>query len=215
MSFSGHPGELRLAAARDVKADAGVRAHLEQCVACRVRAARLWHAAAPTEPGSEAVSRILAASAPGPALPVGAAGARSPGPPRPGELWRAGREEALLVWVRRVLPGAVDVLPVVLDVELADQESLLLPAGSTPLGVPLAVLAGVRAHVGLPALLQLAGFAGIAGQVREVMTAAMQGRAPAGVNVGPPITTAADQRIEYRQVIADLLADLAPGSGEA
>jgi hypothetical protein len=212
VSFSDHPGALRLAAARGVKADAAVRAHLEECVACRVRAARLWHAAAPGEPGCEAVSRILAASAPGPALPGGAAGPRSAGPPRPGELWRAGRGEALLVWVRRVLPGAVDVLPVVLDVELADQESLLLPAGSTPLGVPLAVLAGVRAHVGPSALLRRVGFAAIAGQVREVMAAAMEGRPPACVEAGPPVTTAADQRIEYRQVIADLLADLAPGS---
>ena len=44
------------------------------------------------------------------------------------------------------------------------------------------------------------------------MSSARAGRAPGGVHTGPPIETEDDQRIEYRQVIADLLADLAPGN---
>jgi CRP-like cAMP-binding protein len=191
------------------------REHLAGCVACRVRASRLWHAAAPGEPGDDAVTRILHASGPGLALPDEIDAAFADDAPHPGEIWRIGRDEALLVWVRRVLDDAIDVVPVVLDIALADQESVLLPAESTSLGVPLALLTGVRGHVGPAALLQWIGKADVAGQVREVMNAALEGRLPAGVEVGPPITATDDQRIEYRQVIADLLADLSPEQWDA
>ena len=216
MSTSNHPSVLTLAMARDVSGLGQTdREHLEDCVACRVRAARLWHAAAPGEARDDAVTRILRASEPGLALPDDVDAAFADDSPHPGEIWRIGRDEALLVWVRRVLDDAIDVIPVVLDVELSDQESLLLPAESTSMNVPLAVLTGVRGHVGPPALLQRVGAADVADQVHEVMNAVMEGRPPTGVEVGPPITAPDDQRIEYRQVIADLLADLSPGQWDA
>jgi len=211
MSIDDHPGTLELAAARGPEAaDEAVRQHLEACVACRVRAARLWHELLPGDPGEDAVTRILQASSPGPAIIATFTRERDPGPPRPGEIWRAGRDEALLVWVRQVFSDAIDVIPVVLDIELADQESVFLPAESTPLGVPLALLTGIRGHVGPRAMLQRIGYVHAFSAVREVMAAARAGRPPAGVAVGPPIDSDDDQRVEYRQVIADLLADLAP-----
>jgi hypothetical protein len=211
MSVYDHPGTLELAAARDPQAaDEAVRQHLEACLACRVRAARLWHELLPGDPSEDAVARILEASSPGPAIIATFTNERDPGPPRPGEIWRIGRDEALLVWVRQVFDDAIDVIPVVLDIELADQESVFLPAESTPLGMPLALLAGIRGHVGPRAMLQRIGYVHAFSAVREVMAAARDGRPPAGVAVGPPIETDDDQRIEYRQVVADLLADLAP-----
>lgn len=212
MSIHDHPSTLALTMAED-RSDprtAAVRQHLSGCVACRVRAARLQHASAPGDPNEDAVARILAASAPGPAILATMTTVRDQDPPRPGEIWRIGRDEALLVWIRRVFDDAVDVIPASLDVELADQESVFVPAESTPLGLPLALLTGVRTHVGLPAMLQRLGYFDASARVQEVMSAAREGRTPEGVETGAPIETEDDQRIEYRQVVADLLADLAP-----
>ena len=211
MSTHDHPSALALAALQDGSHPAAaVRKHLTVCLVCRVRAGRLRHMAAPGSPSDDAVTRILEASAPGPAALAQLTTTHDQGPPRPGELWRVGRDEALLVWIRRVLTDAVDVIPAVLDIELADQESVVMPAEATPLGMSLALLTGVRAHVGMPAFLERLGYVEASDQVQEVMSAARNGRAPQAVDVGPPIESEDDQRIEYRQVIADLLADLAP-----
>ena len=211
MSLYDHPSTLELTAARDDPAAAkAIESHLAACLACRVRAARLWHAELPGDPDEDVVTRILEASSPGPAILASLTGDRDPGPPRPGEIWRIGRDEAILAWVRRVFEDAVDVIPAVLDIELADQESVFVPAESTPLGMPLALLTGVRTHVGMPALLQRIGYVNAFAHVNEAMAAAREGRPPQSIQTGPPIDMEDDQRIEYRQVIADLLSDLVP-----
>jgi hypothetical protein len=168
--------------------------------------------AAPGDPSEDAVARILEASSPGPAMLARLTSTHDEGPPRPGELWRVGRDEALLVWIRRVLADAVDVIPAVLDIDLADQESVILPAHVTPIGMSIALLTGVRGHVGMPAFLERIGYVDASAEVQEVMSAARDGRASQAVDVGPPIESGDDQRIEYRQVVADLLADLAPST---
>jgi hypothetical protein len=164
----------------------------------------------PGGPDEDVVTRILEASSPGPANLASITGDRDTSPPRPGEIWRIGRDEAMLVWVRRVFEDTIDVIPAVLDIELADQESVFIPAESTPLGMPLALLTGIRTHVGMPALLQRVGYFNAFTEVNEVMAAAREGRLPQGVQTGPPIDTEDDQRIEYRQLLADLLSDMAP-----
>ena len=211
MNVHDHPSALALAALQDGSQLAlTIREHLTVCLACRVRASRLQHMAAPGDPSEDAVARILEASEPGPAVLARLTSVHDEGLPRPGELWRVGRDEALLVWIRRVLADAVDVIPAVLDIDLADQESVILPTDSTPIGMSLALLTGVRGHVGLPAFLERVGYVEASAEVREVMSAAREGRVPQAVHVGPPIESGDDQRIEYRQVVADLLADLAP-----
>jgi hypothetical protein len=214
MNIYDHPNALALAAARDASdhGTAAIRQHLSGCIACRVRAARLQHASSPGDPSEDSVTRILAGSSPGPGILASMTTVRDQDPPRPGEIWRIGRDEALLVWIRRVFDDAVDVIPASLDLELADQESLFLPEESSPLGLPLVLLTGVRTHIGLPGLLQRVGFFDASGCVQEIISAAREGRIPEGIQTGPPIETEDDPRIEYRQVIADLLADLSPGS---
>jgi hypothetical protein len=207
MSVYDHPSTLELAGHDD---DPAVRQHLAACVACRVRAARLWHEVAPGEPAHDVVTRILEASSPGPAILASFSTERDAGLPRPGDIWRIGRNEPILGWVRQVFSDAIDIIPVVLDIELADQESVFLAPESTPLGMPLALLTGIRGHVGPRALLQRIGYVHAFAAVKEVMAAARDGRMPDGVTVGPPIESDDDQRVEYRQVIADLLADLGP-----
>jgi hypothetical protein len=115
-----------------------------------------------------------------------------------------------LFWVRRVLDGAIDVIPAVIDVELADPQTVLLPHTATPLGMELALMTGVRGRVDPRAFLQYVADLDVAGQVAEALAAAREGREPQGITVGPPIEAEDDQRIEYRQVLADLLVDLSP-----
>jgi len=135
------------------------------------------------------------------------------GEPQPNEIWRVGRSEALLVWVRRVFEdGVADVIPLVLDVELADQESVVVGADATPLATETATMVSLRTHVHTGAFLNRVGLLDIGKDVTEVMTAVREGRRPSGVRVGPPIDDDDDQRLEYRQALRDLLAELSPSA---
>jgi len=135
------------------------------------------------------------------------------GEPQPNEIWRVGRSEALLVWVRRVFEdGVADVIPLVLDVELADQESVVVGADATPLATETAAMVSLRTHVHTGAFLNRVGLLDIGKDVTEVMTAVREGRRPSGVRVGPPIDDDDDQRLEYRQALRDLLAELSPSA---
>lgn len=126
-----HLGALELEDVLRNGASVDASAHLEECVECRVRAARLARAGGLPAPSGSALARILESQ-----MQVGSAVAAISVPtalaesPKAGELWRVGGDEALLVWVRKVLDGVVDVLPVVLDTDLADEQTLLLPADS-------------------------------------------------------------------------------------
>jgi hypothetical protein len=151
--------------------------------------------------------RILSAATP---LPEGLAEliqAPRVGDPQPGEIWRIGRDEALLAWVRRVFDdGMADVIPVVLDVEQADEETVLIPAHATPIATELAAMVALRTHVDSGVFLNRICALDIQRDVTEVMAAAREGRHPSSVPVGPPIHDDADQRIQYRQAIRLLLA---------
>jgi hypothetical protein len=202
-------GVLRTGASAD-EAD-----HLAECVECRVRAARTARADGLPVPSDSALARITSSQTRiGSAVAAASLTARADAFPNAGELWRVGGDEALLVWVRRVLDGAVDVLPVVLDVDLADEQTLLLPASSTPLGLDLAVVTSVRAHVHPNAFLSRLHNLGqqVAAQIAEVMAAAREGRPAVQAAVGAPVIDPDDQRIEYQQTLADILAALGPAA---
>jgi hypothetical protein len=100
----------------------------------------------------------------------------------------------------------------VLDVELADQQSVLVGADATPLATETAAMVALRTHVHIGAFLNRVGDLDISRDVAEVMTAVREGRRPSGVRVGPPINDDQDQRLEYRQALRDLLAELSPSA---
>jgi len=195
------------------RAAAALQSHLDGCLACRVWAGRLRHAAvAVPDAPDEVIARLVAAAQ---AVPAGLADAITAGtgrddPAAAGELWRVGRDEALLVWVRRVLDGAVAVIPVVLDTDLADEHTLLVPAASSPVAMDLAVMASVDAHIDPRAFRQRLGKIDCADDIERICGARRSGSNAEGVAVGPPVTSHQDQRLEYRQMLSDLLGDLAP-----
>lgn len=127
---------------------------------------------------------------------------RPDGGPQAGELWRArhpGGGPVTLVWLRSIGPEGAVVVPVSFDTELADDSTLIVAAEASPLGLPLAVHLPVETTIDPQALLDRLGQLDVAGGTP-----------------GPAIVSPLDQRIEYRQALADRLAELtsAPAAGE-
>jgi hypothetical protein len=214
MTANIHPTSSELATAVTEPGQAGpTLAHVDECLACRVLLSRIRHDLRLQPPDDDSVQRILAASAP---LPEGLGDllqAPRQGDPRPGEIWRAGRDEALLVWVRLVFDdGVADVIPLVLDIELADQETVVIEADATPLASELAAMVALRTHIDFGAFINRIGVLDLYREVTEVRTAVKEGRRPSGIRVGPPIDDDNDQRIEYRQALRDLLGELTPSA---
>jgi hypothetical protein len=212
MAANVHPtsGELGIAA-QDPRQAAAVLSHIHDCVACRIRFVRISRDLGFEPPGEDSVQRVLAASS---LLPEGLGElirAVRGGDPRPGEVWRVGRDDALLVWTRRVFDdGIADVVPLVLDVELADEDSILVPVESTPFAPGLVAMVALRTHIDLGAFINRIGELDLDKEVGEVMTAMREGRRPSGVRVGPPIEDDSDRRIEYRQAVRDFFGELTP-----
>lgn len=214
MTTNIHPlsSEL-LAALREPDKSASTLEHLKECLACRVRLSRIRRASDPGPASADGLQRIVEASTPLPEVLADMVSGGQDGEPQPNEIWRVGRSEALLVWVRKVFEdGVADVIPLVLDVELADQESVLVCADATPFGTETAAMVSLRTHVHIGGFLNRVGFLDIGKDVTEVMTAVREGRRPSGIGVGPPIDDDDDQRLEYRQALRDLLAELSPSA---
>src|SRR5207237_926413 len=82
-------------------ASAEVANHLDQCLACRVWATRLRQATV-NEPDERIISRLVDVSAAVPeALHHALIADSAEAVPAVGDIWRVGRGEALLVWIRR------------------------------------------------------------------------------------------------------------------
>ncbi len=212
-----HPTATALAAAGRTPR---VEAHLASCLRCRAHALRL------AAEGRQRVTKAAVASLlpDSPVLPEAIFdAARDTTPhdrPKPaeGELWRARNRDdarpgamAVLVWVRRMFDTTAAVLPVVLDVEMADDESLLLEADDSPLGVRAAVLTGVDTEILAENLTTRIGPLPIAEGVAAVRQAA-RGKAvlPEHVRTGPPIVRDDDQKLEFRQAVGETVAALGP-----
>lgn len=216
-----HPTATALAAATRAP---GVEAHLASCLRCRAHALRL------AAEGRQRVDKAAVASLlpDSPVLPEAILDAALDTPPqdRPapaeGELWRARNRDdarpgamAVLVWIRRVFAESALVLPVVLDVEMADDESLLLEASDSSLGIRAAVLTGVDAEILAANLTTRIGPLAIAEDVAAVRQAA-RGKAvlPGHVRTGPPIVRDDDQRLDFRQAVGETVAALGPISSD-
>jgi hypothetical protein len=214
MTANTHPlsSEL-LAALHDPDRAASTLQHVDECLACRIRLARIGRASGLATASDDSLERIVRASTP---LPDATADLVSPSDdvaPRPNEIWRVGKSEALLVWVRQVFDDDVaDVIPLVLDSDLADQDCVLVHADATPLASETAAMVSLRTHLHIGSFLNRVGVLDIRDEVAEVMTAIQEGRRPSGVPVGPPIGDDDDQRLEYRQALRDLLAELSPSA---
>lgn len=211
-----HPTATELADLLHGRLPAAAAQHIEQhltaCLACKVWHARLA-AAEPTPdvPPSalDRLHRVLAAMHTSAVLgPPGTHGRV----PQAGQLWQVGDGETLIVWVWRVLDDGDSalVIPAVLDTGLADELTLIVPAADNPLGDDLAIMVSAEAHIRGEAFRDYQGVLDIAGPVRALREARRGTGSAVDLPVGPPITDASDQRLEYRGILTDLLADYGP-----
>jgi len=192
---------------------AGVRAHLERCLACSLWAARLRRARVTAADDSVAARLTAAGQAIPEALHFAFTAPAGAAVPAAGDVWRAcGPDEALLVWVRGLSGDSAVVIPVTFDVELADEYTLIIPASESPLGLDLALFATVEGRADMRAFLQRIGALPVGDQVTRLLAARADGRpAPPGLLTGAPFGGPSDPRPEYRRLLSDLLSGLAPG----
>jgi hypothetical protein len=182
----------------------------------------------PTESQLADLVRAAAAVAVPEQLRTALADADRPGAgPQAGELWRARHPHGgpvTLVWLRALGPAGAVVVPVSFDVELADEYTLLVTGDASPLGTALALHLAVETTVDPAALSDRLGTLDLAAVVEAGQAARLAGEpVPVGVSgctVGPCVVSPLDERVEYRQALADRLADLAPatapvGDGDA
>lgn len=198
--MTSHPLDVDLADLVDGVLDApraaGVEAHLEACLLCRLKRRRLEGAPAPASAGG---------FLPGPAFDVPPF--ESGREPAVEDLWVAGAEERLLVLVMGVAGDRITAAPVTLDIESADDETVVVE--QSPFRTPVAV------H---PALATEIPRAALTARVGALTLPPAQGaaRALAGGR-GTAIAGPSDPRLELRQHLADRLAAFAdpPPAGAA
>ena len=214
-----HPTECELAdlalGRLDDARSSAVSAHLRSCPECRILSGRLGHGLPELPEGD--LPGDADAAAPGAALAAMAAADRPEAGPEPGQLWRARDRRGgpvTLVWLRALEGAGAVVVPVSLDIELADEHTLIVPAAASPLGTALAVHVPVEATIDATFLLDRLGSVDVASDVASLRAASVAGDPVEGMSVGPNVVSPFDERIEYRQALVDRLAELAPAAGE-
>jgi hypothetical protein len=186
-----------------------VAQHVESCHQCQVMVGRLARAV-PDLP--DVVELGATPAVPDPTLRAVAAADEPKAGPRAGELWRARDAHGgpvTLVWLREVGRRAVAAIPVSFDVELADEYSLVVGDDASPLGLPLAFHVSVETSIGRDALFDRLGSIDVAEGVDAVRTAMSNGEPVLDAPVGARSLSPIDERVEYRQALADRMAELA------
>lgn len=217
-----HPTAVQLQAftrGEDAADASGVESHVAGCLICRIHVGRLKV----EERESVDPAFISALSEGSPRIPSGVLDALraseshgDTGSVRAGQLWRARNRTdsapgavAVLVWVRKVFETTAAILPVFLDTDLADSETLIISAESTPLQVELALYTNVDAEIHLSNLTTLIATLDIQDDVSALRSATRSGaQPPTRLMTGLPINRSDDQRLEFRQIISELLNPL-------
>lgn len=156
-----------------------------------------------------APARMLAALAAAalPAEVVAAWNEESPAPAA-GQLWRARWENfAEMVLLVSVDDSTLLAVPVTVDVDFADEQTVVVPADGTTVGVPLAVWTGLRRELPLFVLDRTLGSLQEPwSRSTDLLSTASQDREG---SIGPRVVTAADHRQEYRARLTDTFDALA------
>jgi hypothetical protein len=197
-----HPLDLEIADLVEGTLDSDsarrVEAHLVQCLLCRIKRQRLvGQAALALQRIDEAVIPDFARIETEEIAGDGAA---------PGELWTTRSNDALMVLIQSADEHEVSVVPVILDVEVSDDESVVVPAHVSPLQLEIAVYARLRANIPTSALHRRVI------PVQDVdLTEVLAGDF---VLRGPAIEGPGDPRLEIRQFLTDSLTGLTPHQPE-
>lgn len=204
-----HPTDSAIAASITGDAhDQAIVQHLASCAQCRSIAARL---------GDDPLDDLPDVPLPNDSAVVPSATAVAAADARPVDLavdqiWRAAAPggSMVLCWIRRLRSdGRPAVVPVSFDPDHADNYSLIVPADRSPLGVDTVFHTTVETTIDTRSLSDcIVEQAGVTDDIDIIRSARTEGRPAEGVAVGSPIVSLTDERIEYRQQLADSLIEL-------
>jgi hypothetical protein len=201
----GHPLDIDLLGVAlgdaDAELAAGVAEHLGTCLLCRVRMARLRRSGAAPSPLPTGIDPPSLS----PEVLAVLEGGTRPDAVAAGQVWLAGTSRRLLVWVRAARPDRVVAHPVTFDVDAVDDTALIV---DELLGRPAAVVTSIVGTVPRRGLVSHVGDLDISREVERLRDAATVGTAELDLPTGLPITGPADERLEFRQLLADDFAAL-------
>jgi hypothetical protein len=206
-----HPAESLLVdyVAGTVERPSNIDEHLTFCTDCRAVVQRLREGGLGAPGGFDDLDD-LPLEPEAPSVPAAAISALAEVDRRdlaPEQLWRAapeGRDEMLLVWIRRVhSDGRPAVVPVTFDPEFADQYDLVVPAERSPLGVELVFHTTAEGTIDRRAMIDRVAEVGVPADIEAVRRARREGRRGEDLSVGAPIPSLHDERVEYRQHLTD------------
>lgn len=176
--------------------------HLAGCVLCRIKRQRLTNVPPVELSGIQDV--VLPTFAPVRSERLDGSEAVR------GELWTTAGEDSAIVLIRSVREGdwGVVVVPVILDVEVADSGALVLDEAASPLRTPIAIYERMTISLPLSAL--------AARLVPDRVGIDLWSISPGdpGVTRGSGLQGATDPRIELRQYLSDRLVALDPHEAE-
>ncbi len=177
--------------------------HLETCIPCRVRIGRIRQSN-PTPVSRVPYPRDL--PQPSPLALRALKDLERPDTPEPGQVWLAGSSRRVLLWVRAVRETRVVAHPMTLDVPAVDDSALIVD-DLEALGQPAAIVTSLVGTARIDQFVAYLGELNVFEEVEALRDAAVTGVPIAGhVTTGTPIESPADERLEFRQLLADDLA---------
>ena len=175
-----------------------VEEHLAGCILCRIKRQRLTNVPPLDLTGVQDLA--LPSFTPIRSEPLAGSEAVR------GDLWTTASEDSAIVLIRSVRQHdwGVVVVPVILDVEVADSGALVLDDTASPLDTPIAVYE--RMTISLP----LSALAARMVPVRSGIDLWALAAGDPGVTRGSGLQGATDPRVELRQYLSDRLVALDP-----
>jgi hypothetical protein len=202
-----HPLDIELLslALGDPHVADGINDHLDTCLLCRIRLARMRRSNATPEPFNESAITFPRAS-PEVLAVLDSTVERSAA--QAGQLWLAGDAYRIPVWIDDIEDGIAFVYATSFDVDAADDTALITLVPN--LNRSIAVYTSIGGTIGIDRLVSYIDDLPIHDDFARVAAATVNGTVADGSLTGAPITGVTDERLELRQLLADDLAALDP-----
>ena len=201
--FKQHPLDVEIAdlvdGLLDPKIHNAVEVHLAQCLLCRIKRQRFV--------GQPCVELMSPNDVEIPKFNLIETQDEQDTVVQAGDLWITKGSDGIVVLVRSVDANDAIVVPVVVDVELADDECQIVPAKLSPLGVSISVYGRLRVNIPVSALCRKIVF--------SCSTDLLNLSDIEEVFVGLPIEGPDDPRLEVRQWLTDHLTSLSSHQSES